>query len=124
MNARAKIDFEEVEKLAARDCTEKEICYVLGISVRAFQNRKERDAELQESIDRGRSKGNASIRRKMFELAMNGDKTMLIWLSKNRLGYTDRTATELTGNPDRPIKIAADSLSDDELAAIIREGDK
>ena len=34
-------------------------------------------------------KGKISIRRKQFEVAMNGNIAMLIWLGKNWLGQTD-----------------------------------
>lgn len=37
-----------------------------------------------------RAVGNVSIRRKQYQLAMEGDKTMLIWLGKQMLGQTDR----------------------------------
>lgn len=35
-------------------------------------------------------RGNDLIAMKQFELAMKGDKALLIWLGKNRLGQRDR----------------------------------
>ena len=37
--------------------------------------------------------GNVSLRRKQFELAMNGNVTMNIWLGKQKLGQSDKVET-------------------------------
>lgn len=47
-------------------------------------------ANFAEFRDENRAVGNVSLRRKQWQLAMNGDKTMLIWLGKNLLGQTDK----------------------------------
>jgi hypothetical protein len=39
--------------------------------------------------DQGMAKGNISLRRKQFQRADAGDKTMLIWLGKQWLGQKD-----------------------------------
>ena len=49
----------------------------------------------------GRQKCMSSLRRKQFEMAMKGDRTMLVWLGKNMLGQKDRH--ELTGKDDSPL---------------------
>ena len=49
----------------------------------------------------GRQKCMSSLRRKQFEMAMKGDRTMLVWLGKNLLGQKDRH--ELTGKDDSPL---------------------
>lgn len=36
------------------------------------------------------AEGRMSLRRKQFELAMDGDKSMLVWLGKNYLDQTDQ----------------------------------
>lgn len=35
------------------------------------------------------------LRAKQFEVALGGDKTMLIWLGKQRLGQSEKTAVEM-----------------------------
>lgn len=41
-------------------------------------------------IKKGRERGKSSLRRKQFEMAMNGNVTMLIWLGKQHLGQTEK----------------------------------
>lgn len=43
----------------------------------------------EEAFDHYAADGKISLRRKQFELAMGGDKSMLIWLGKQCLGQTD-----------------------------------
>jgi hypothetical protein len=38
-----------------------------------------------------RAEGDDHLRMAQYNLAMKGDKTMLIWLGKNRLGQSDKT---------------------------------
>lgn len=51
------------------------------------------------------------IKRKMIEKALSGDNTMLIWLSKNMLGMSDKVET----------KLDVSSMSDEELEKKIKE---
>lgn len=89
------IDIQLVTRLAAIDCTEREIASAIGVSHTLFFQRKaEPESGIQEAIENGRNQGNASLRRKMHEMAMAGDRTMLIWLSKNRLGYSNHETIE------------------------------
>lgn len=65
--------------------------------------------------------GVASLRRKQFELAQAGDRTMLIWLGKQRLGQSEKLTsinkTELNAkieSVDRTeLKKAIDELEDE-----------
>lgn len=62
----------------------KEIAAVCDCSVDTLERR------FADVIQRGREKGTMSLKRKMFETAMNGNVTMQIWLSKQHLGYSDK----------------------------------
>lgn len=81
---RLVIDPDQVQKLAAIDCSVAEIGAVLGCSADTLQRR------YAAAIEKGRQEGCASLKRKQFELAMAGNATMLIWLGKQRLGQKDR----------------------------------
>lgn len=81
---RKKIDAEQVRKLAAINCSHAEIGSVLGCSADLLQRR------YAAVIKEGRDHGCMSLKRKMFETAMNGNVTMMIWLSKQMLGYRDQ----------------------------------
>lgn len=70
--------------LAAIGCTVPEMEQVIGISKRTLER------HYLDEIEKGRLERNVSLRRKQYELAMRGDKTMLIWLGKQLLGQSDR----------------------------------
>lgn len=44
-----------------------------------------------EYIEKRFDEGNLKLLAKQYEVAMSGDRTMLIWLGKNRLGQSDKT---------------------------------
>lgn len=77
---RDKLVFE----LARINCTLEEIASITEIS----QSTLTRNYDKQ--IKKGIADGKSSLKRKMFAMAMAGDTTMCIWLSKNMLGYTDK----------------------------------
>lgn len=95
------IDPAILEKLAAILCTMEEMASVVGCSVDTLERR------FADVIEKGRAQGNTSLRRKQFELAMNGHATMLIWLGKQRLGqrekieYSDTTEPMIIEMPSR-----------------------
>lgn len=81
---RKVIDAQMLERLAACGCTVFEMAAVLEC------NKKTLERRYFDAINNGRMKGRTSLRHKQFQLAMNGDKTMLVWLGKQLLGQSDR----------------------------------
>jgi hypothetical protein len=69
---RITINLEEVEKLAAIQCTEPEIASFFGISLRTFERRKSQPA-VAEAIERGKARGRLSLRRSLWGLAQKGN---------------------------------------------------
>jgi hypothetical protein len=112
------IDLEQVEKLAAIQCTEVEIASVLGVSERTIERRKQQP-DFAEAMARGKARGRVSLRRNLWSLANKGQPAANIFLAKNLLGYKDYFANELSGPNGGPITIAPapelKELTDDEL---------
>lgn len=81
---RKPVDENLLRKLAAIHCNQDEMSSVLGVSVDTLQRR------FAAQIKAARDEGKMSLRRKMWELALNGNVTLLIWLSKNELGMSDK----------------------------------
>ena len=81
---RAKIDIEQVKKLAAIQCSYAQMAAVLGCNESTLTRR------FAQAIKEGREQGFTSLKRKQFEVAMSGHVTMLIWLGKQYLGQTDK----------------------------------
>jgi len=85
-----KIDAAQVEKLAAINCSWEEAAAVLNCSQDTLQRR------YAEIFKKGREHGKMSLKRKMWESAMGGNITMMIWLSKQMLGYMDRAQLDIS----------------------------
>jgi len=87
------INWERVGKLAAMQCTTKEICAVEGISWDTLNYRCEVDngMKIGEFTDIHKMKGHASLRQAQFRNAIEkGNVAMQIWLGKNCLGQSDK----------------------------------
>lgn len=112
------IDLEQVEKLAALQCTEAEIASVLGVSERTIERRK-LQPDFVEAMTRGKARGRVSLRRNMWTLANKGNPAANIFLAKNLLGYKDYFSNEHTGPEGGPIVMSPapelSLLSDEEI---------
>lgn len=81
---RKHVDEILLKKLAAIHCNQDEMSSILGVSVDTLQRR------FAAQIKAARDEGKMSLRRKMWEMALNGNVSLLIWLSKNELGMSDK----------------------------------
>jgi hypothetical protein len=90
---RKDIDAELIRKLAGIQCTHAEIAQVVGCSESHI------DKKYGPQISDWREAGKASLRRKQWEKAMDGNITMLIWLGKQYLDQSDRTINDATFEP-------------------------
>ena len=87
-----KIDKDVLRKLCEIQCTQKEMAYVLGVSVDTL-NRNYRD-----DIDLGKTMGKVALRRAQWRNATEKNNvTMQIWLGKNILNQTDAPLDEEAG---------------------------
>jgi len=77
------IDRDLVYKLACIQCTTQEIAEVCGVTVETLNRR------FSKIIAKGKEEGKKSLRRAMWEKAMNGDTRVQIFLSKQYLGMKD-----------------------------------
>ena len=92
-----EIDEQQVRRLAAMQCTHEEIAAFFGVHRNTIGNR------FRDIIDQERNKAKASLRRRMFQEAIDGDARMMIWLSKQYLGMSEKT--EHSGEGLRPLTI-------------------
>ena len=77
------IDRELVYRMACIQCSDQEIAEVVGTTVQTLRKR------FQKILDKGKQEGRKSLRRAMYEKAMNGDSRLQIFLSKQYLGMRD-----------------------------------
>ena len=78
------IDEKVLANLSQIGCTQEEIGCIVGISARTLQRR------FADLLEVNKNKGKASLRKRMYEKAMKGNDKLLIWLSKNMLGMSER----------------------------------
>ena len=92
------VDIEQFKKLCAIFCTKSEVCSVMGLDKKTLDKLiAEHFPDMppwEESFDYFSASGKASLRRMQFQLALDGDKTMLIFLGKNYLGQSDQLAKQ------------------------------
>jgi hypothetical protein len=92
--ARAKIDinWEEFEKLCGIQCTLIEIAAWFRCSEDTIERAVKRhyNQSFADVFEQKKGIGKISLRRKLYQKAMEGNPALLIWLSKQWLGYTDK----------------------------------
>lgn len=90
------------------------IAATLGITEDTLYNRCKTDLKQDFSAYRQEklAKGDELLKSKQFQVAMSGDKTMLIWLGKQRLGQADKNESK--------VDLDVRNLSDAELEAIAK----
>lgn len=106
---------EMFEKLCGIFCTKKEVCSILELDPKTLDKLIADDypdtPTWGEAFDKFSAVGRESLRRKQFEIALNGDKTMLIFLGKNYLGQSDQGARNETETSKPKAKLASFSSS-------------
>ena len=97
-------NWEDFDKLCAIQCTIQEIASYYNVSERTIKRTVKRvhGVKFVTYFRQKRKTGHISLRRKMFELALAGDKTMLIWLSKQHLKFSEKMTVREPKNPDAP----------------------
>jgi hypothetical protein len=86
----AKFDLAQIASLSQLGCTDEEIAAFFSVDRKTIQRHKAADAEFAAALVNGALKGNISLRRVQFKAALEGDRTMMIWMGKQRLGQRDK----------------------------------
>ena len=87
---RLEFNLKEVEALGAIQCTYEEMAAVLNCSPDTITNRMKEDLAFSEAYKKGVESGKMSVKRKQYNMAIGGDRVMLIWWGKQHLGQTDK----------------------------------
>jgi len=105
------IDWDLVEKAIGAGCEGVEIAAHLGIHPNTLYERTvaEHGITFSEYLSTKREKGESILRMKQFQVAMNGNVTMLIWLGKQRLGQKENTKDDTPPN-DKLLQEILDSI--------------
>jgi len=98
MSNKLKIDWDKVDKMLEAGCSGEECASALGIHSNTLYNRckEDRGEEFVTYRAQKRASGEVKLRLKQQELALEGDKTMLVWLGKQRLDQREKLDTRNT----------------------------
>ena len=86
-----QVDLEQVEDMASEFCTQEEIADDMGFERTLFHTRE----DIKAAFQRGKNSAKMSLRHMMYNAARGGDRTMMIFLAKNELGYADAPKQEI-----------------------------
>jgi hypothetical protein len=103
-----------VKGLGNIQATGPECAAVLGLTEPTWIKFKKGFPEVEAALRDGQGEGRASLRRRQFKAANDGNPTMLIWLGKQYLGQADKQ--EVSGKNGGPIQsVDLSKLKADEL---------
>lgn len=95
-------------------CTNEEIAKNIGITVKTLYEWKKDNVILCEALKITREASNTELENKAYEMAMNGNTAMMMFLLKNRISskYKDRQEVSLDANKEaiESIKTLGDNL--------------
>lgn len=101
---KANIDWEKVGQLVAAGCDGVQVAAYFGIHPNTLYLACEEEYKISFSdfLQEKRSKGDAMILASQFEAAIRDkDRTMLIWLGKQRLGQREKQEIDHTTGGDK-----------------------
>ena len=108
-------DFQRLLNMVRIQCTQTEICSILGMSDTTL-NRRLQERGYENFLDlykRHNDEGRMSLRRMQWQAAENGNSTMLVWLGKQYLGQKDKQEQTISGEHVHAYKWIDDDSSDD-----------
>ena len=106
---------EQVERLAARGLSQKQVCDALGFSETLWHAKKVQNEELDKCYKRGAAKGIADVSNAIYEQALAGSTGAACFFLKNR--DPDRWSDVKSVNA---VQINVSKLSDSQLLEEIR----
>lgn len=97
---RATFRHRTVQRMAMQGSSDATIAKLIGVDVKTLRT------EARDALDLGRTVYKYLIEHRQFLGGMSGDKTMLVWLGKQKLGQSDKLAVEATMHDGGPTERA------------------
>ena len=88
------IDWDEVDKMLVAGCNGVQVAAYFDMHPQTLYDRVqiEKGVVFTEYSSKNKEKGNALLHATQFKVALDKDKTMLVWLGKQRLNQRDNPA--------------------------------
>lgn len=92
------------------------LAYILGMSTEALRNYEDKN-EFLATIKKAKQRVEMSLEQRLASNAVAGS----IFNLKNNFGWKDKTETEHSGNPNKPIAIIGREMSADEATRLYKD---
>lgn len=94
-----EIDWVEFDKLCTIQCTLREIAGWFNCSEDTIERavKREKKIDFADYFEQKRGKGKIALRRQLYQRALEGNTALLIWLSKQYLGMSEKVEQKNTG---------------------------
>lgn len=118
------IDWEQFDKLCSMQCTLREIAAWFDVSEDTIERatKREHNRAFADYYSEKSQRGKIAIRRKQYEVAMNGNVPLLIWLGKQWLGQSDKQEIQQTVTGTTDLKVTHQDLVNLVKATAKKEG--
>ncbi len=107
---------ERAEAYASQGLTSEQIALALGIGESTLYDKQNEFKEFAEAIKRGKGRGIQRVTNKLYEKALEGDNTAMIFYLKNRAGWQDKIEKETIVEQRQVIDLTR--ISDNELSKL------
>lgn len=113
---------KQIRALGQIQATSKECAAVMGVTEPTWIKFKKDNPIVVDALAEGQGEGRASLRRRQFKAADEGNATMLVWLGKQYLGQTDKQ--EIATTVDVQVTDARSSLESIITRQLAARGDQ
>ena len=90
---------QKAQRLAAQGCTKKQIAESLGINYSTLNRKEHEFEEFSEAIKKGQASGICEVSNQLYEKAMNGDTTSILFYLKCRAGWRENAEEQQQKQP-------------------------
>ena len=100
-------DLGQIEALASKGLNEEQIASALGISYSTLRRHKASNEQLQAALKKGKAPGIADVSSALYDAAVGGNVTAMIFYLKNRSpdSWRDKPDSRTTTNAPPPVKV-------------------
>lgn len=102
-----EVDYEKLDKMCEIQCTGEECAAILCVDYDTLNSALKRDGNggFSDYFKQKSAGGKMSLRRRQYDLASEGNPTMLIWLGKQWLGQAEKPDVTDEGTTGKPLNI-------------------
>ena len=118
MANKIEFDLKDVETLASRGLTEKQVATELGVSRSTIQRRKRESESFEAAFRKGQTAGISKVKNRLFEVATDKDKPNVLAMKTYLERVEGSAKLEIKGD----IEVTHNQTVDDAIKALTEAG--